>query len=43
MNKISRIPALDGFRAVWIVLVLIGHLQGTQGFGKLPLWSALGD
>ncbi|MBL9027778.1 MAG: acyltransferase [Myxococcales bacterium] len=28
-----RIPSLDGLRALSIVLVLFGHLNGTRGFG----------
>ncbi|MBL0159485.1 MAG: acyltransferase [Bryobacterales bacterium] len=31
----SRIPSLDGLRAISIVLVLLGHLVGTQNF---PNW-----
>lgn len=31
----SRIPSLDGIRAISILLVLVGHLSGGQGFGKL--------
>lgn len=29
-----RIPSLDGLRALSIILVLFGHLDGTLGFGK---------
>lgn len=43
MSSTARIPALDGFRAFSIMLVLVGHLQGTVGFGRLPLWSFFGD
>ncbi|MGD0730479.1 MAG: acyltransferase [Terracidiphilus sp.] len=32
-----RFPSLDGLRAVSIVLVLLGHLSGTRGFGWLNL------
>lgn len=28
----NRIPSLDGFRAISIVMVLFGHLGGTRGF-----------
>ncbi len=28
-----RIPSLDGLRALSIILVLFGHLNGTRGFG----------
>ncbi len=31
----SRIPSLDGLRAISIALVLLGHLVGTQNF---PAW-----
>ncbi len=31
----SRLPSLDGLRAVSIALVLLGHLEGTKGF---PSW-----
>ena len=31
----ARIPSLDGLRALSIMLVLLGHLSGTQGF---PEW-----
>ena len=31
----SRIPTLDGMRAVSIVLVLLGHLAGTKNFPRL--------
>ncbi|HEY2860078.1 MAG TPA: acyltransferase [Terracidiphilus sp.] len=30
-------PSLDGLRAISIVLVLLGHLNGSHGFGKLDL------
>ena len=33
----TRLPSLDGLRAISIVLVLVGHLSGTQGFGRLDL------
>lgn len=33
----SRTPSLDGLRALSIVLVLLGHLSGTQGFVRLNL------
>jgi len=36
----NRIPSLDGLRAISIVLVLVGHLAGTQGF---PLSAAAGN
>jgi peptidoglycan/LPS O-acetylase OafA/YrhL len=36
-----RIPSLDGLRALSIVLVLFGHLNGTRGFGSHL--EALGD
>lgn len=43
MSDTTRIPALDGFRALSIILVLVGHLQGTRGFGRQQLWSIFGD
>jgi peptidoglycan/LPS O-acetylase OafA/YrhL len=36
MNK-SRIPSLDGLRAISICFVLLGHLAGTRGF-PAALW-----
>jgi peptidoglycan/LPS O-acetylase OafA/YrhL len=37
----NHLPSLDGLRAISIVLVIIGHLSGTRGFGKLDL--GIGD
>lgn len=37
----KRIPSLDGLRAVSIALVLLGHLNGTKGFGSFDL--GIGD
>ncbi len=37
----QKIPSLDGLRAVSILLVLLGHLSGTRGFG--PLDMGIGD
>jgi peptidoglycan/LPS O-acetylase OafA/YrhL len=34
-----RLPSLDGLRALSIGLVLLGHVQGTVGFGFLPKWA----
>ena len=34
-------PSLDGLRALSICLVLLGHLSGTRGFGRLDL--GIGD
>jgi peptidoglycan/LPS O-acetylase OafA/YrhL len=31
------LPSLDGLRAVSILLVLIGHLSGTKGIGRIDL------
>jgi peptidoglycan/LPS O-acetylase OafA/YrhL len=39
----GRIPSLDGLRAVSILMVLYGHLQGTRGFPALNLHWWLGD
>ncbi|MGB6973066.1 MAG: acyltransferase [Terracidiphilus sp.] len=33
----NRLPSLDGLRAVSILLVLLGHLSGTRGFGRITL------
>ena len=41
----SRIPSLDGLRAISIAMVLLGHLGGTRGFlplGTLPAMAGLG-
>jgi peptidoglycan/LPS O-acetylase OafA/YrhL len=38
-----RIPALDGLRAVSIVLVLLGHLAGTGRFLPLSSVARVGD
>jgi peptidoglycan/LPS O-acetylase OafA/YrhL len=32
MGQTSRIPSLDGLRAISIILVLLGHLDGTAGY-----------
>lgn len=39
----QRIPSLDGFRALAIALVLLGHLQGAPGFGTWRVLTWLGD
>jgi peptidoglycan/LPS O-acetylase OafA/YrhL len=39
----SHLPSLDGLRAISIVLVLIGHLEGTRKFGHLPGIFAFGN
>jgi peptidoglycan/LPS O-acetylase OafA/YrhL len=39
----QRIPALDGLRAVSIVLVLLGHLPGTGRFLPLSSVAMVGD
>ena len=36
-----RIPSLDGLRALSILLVIVGHLRRTRGFGELDL--GIGD
>jgi peptidoglycan/LPS O-acetylase OafA/YrhL len=35
--KDKNLPSLDGLRAISIILVLVGHLSGTRGFGNLDL------
>lgn len=35
--RVNHLPSLDGLRAISILLVLIGHLSGTRGFGKIDL------
>lgn len=39
----GRIPSLDGFRAVSILMVLYGHLSGTRGFPPLETNRWVGD
>jgi len=43
LEKSSRIPSLDGLRAVSLCLVLYGHLCGTTGFLPSSAGSILGD
>ncbi|HUI78285.1 MAG TPA: acyltransferase [Bryobacteraceae bacterium] len=43
LEKSSRIPSLDGLRAVALSLVLFGHLCGTPGFLPRSAASVLGD
>lgn len=45
MQSSSRIPSLDGLRALSIGMVLFAHLLGTQNFPltAVPLpWGSLG-
>lgn len=39
----QRIASLDGLRALSILLVLLGHLDGTLGFPALHLSHVIGD
>jgi len=39
----NKIPSLDGLRAISIVLVLMGHLQGTRHFPRLTEERWAGD
>jgi peptidoglycan/LPS O-acetylase OafA/YrhL len=39
----SKIPSLDGLRAAAVGLVLLGHLDGTRGFGVTGLRPLFGD
>jgi peptidoglycan/LPS O-acetylase OafA/YrhL len=34
----SRFPSLDGIRAVSILTVMAGHLNGTVNFGRRTTW-----
>jgi peptidoglycan/LPS O-acetylase OafA/YrhL len=43
VSKALRMPGLDGLRAISIVMVLLGHLRGTQGIGRGALAVWLGD
>ena len=43
LEKSSRIPSLDGLRAVSLCLVLFGHLCGTSGFLPRSAGSVVGD
>jgi peptidoglycan/LPS O-acetylase OafA/YrhL len=43
MTSRLRMPGLDGFRAISIVLVMIGHLHLTRGYGASSLYTELGD
>jgi peptidoglycan/LPS O-acetylase OafA/YrhL len=38
-----RIPSLDGLRAISIALVLLAHLDGTQGFPSMPFLARMGN
>ena len=40
-TKAGRVPSLDGLRAISILMVLVGHLQGTKGFPRVDFH--LGD
>jgi len=42
-NPGSRLAALDGLRAISIAFVLLGHVNGTQGFPRINLSPVLGD
>lgn len=35
----SRVPTLDGLRALSILLVLLGHMSGTPNFPTVPLFG----
>ena len=36
-SKTGRMPSLDGLRAISIIMVLLGHLNGTRGFARINL------
>jgi peptidoglycan/LPS O-acetylase OafA/YrhL len=38
-DSASRFPTLDGLRALSILLVLLGHMSGTQNFPTVPLFA----
>ena len=38
----SRVPSLDGLRAISILLVFIAHATGTRGFVLIPVLVPLG-
>lgn len=39
----AYLPSLDGLRAISILLVLLGHLDGTRHLGLLPYIHVFGD
>lgn len=39
----KNLPSLDGLRAISILLVLVGHLEGTRHIGRLPFIHFFGD
>jgi peptidoglycan/LPS O-acetylase OafA/YrhL len=44
MNGLNgRMPSLDGLRAVSIMMVFYGHLEGVRGFPRLRLSRWMGD
>ena len=43
VDSAKRIPALDGLRAISILLVLLGHSAGTAGFPHVELERVVGD
>lgn len=47
MASASRLPSLDGWRALAIVLVLVSHFPYAEGgeflFGQMPVLFAQGD
>src|SRR6478672_11471017 len=42
-GRSSRIPSLDGLRAISILAVVLGHASQTRGFPDNVAWHMFGD